>query len=462
MAGLSDRGGRRQRLFPACHPDRAALAGRSNDFRIPFGAMTSMTLIPASHSRFGWSRSGFLGGAGQGGPLRLVGIVSVIALAVGVAIFASMHGNRFLPQSQVAKMKPGNLLPGGLQGTPAQDALLKIDSQEKALKAQEKHESYTPSMPSSNPFNGPPPGEVGVGASPEFAPTLAKVETPPPPAIVPEPAPAYTPREPLSPEHELNGARFERVASDDGAAEAAAADAQGAHQQRQKAIGDMLNSWNARPPQTTVVLEPAVLKEGSSGDPAALTKNLGGATAEKVLVPAGRFVYAHTILAVDSDTNGPIVLEADTGPIAGDRMIGTFSKSGLDRLIVRVETVEHRGKALEANGIVVAPDSMEEAVATSVDEHYLERFVLPAAAAFVQGLGTAVAMGNSTTTVSPFGGTTQSFGPLTVKQEALVAGGAAAQAVGNAMTASIPKGPTVHLAANVSVGVMFLSNVSIK
>src|SRR5271170_6387248 len=221
-------------------------------------------------------------------------------------------------------------------------------------------------------------------------------------------------------------------------------------------------AWSSKPPQTTVVLEPAVLKEGA-GDPPALGKGVGsGTTPEKVLIPAGRGVYAHTILAVDSDTNGPIVLEADTGPIAGDRMIGSFSKSGNDRLIVRVETVEHRGKALEANGIVVAPDSMEEAVATSVDEHYLERFVLPAAAAFVQGLGTAVAMGNSTTTVSPFGGTTQSFGPLTVKQEALVAGGSAAQAVGNAMTASIPKGPTVHLAANVSVAVMFLSNVSIK
>ena len=48
-----------------------------------------MTLIPASHSRFGWFRSGLLGGAGRGGPLRLVGIVSVIALGVGVAIFAS-------------------------------------------------------------------------------------------------------------------------------------------------------------------------------------------------------------------------------------------------------------------------------------------------------------------------------------------------------------------------------------
>ena len=161
-----------------------------------------MTLIPASHSRFGWFRSGLLGGAGRGGPLRLVGIVSAIALAAGVAIFASMHSDRFQPQSQVAKMKPGNLLPGGLQGTPAQDALLKIDSQEKAHKAEEKHQSYTPPMPSSNPFNGRMPGEVGVGASPEFGPPLAKVETPPPPAIVPEPPPAFTPPERLAPEHE--------------------------------------------------------------------------------------------------------------------------------------------------------------------------------------------------------------------------------------------------------------------
>ena len=110
-----------------------------------------------------------------------------------------MHSNRFLPQSQVAKMKPGNLLPGGLQGTPAQDALLKTDLQEKAHNAEEKHESYTPPIPSSYPFNGPPPGEVGVGASPDFRPTLTKIDTPPPPAIVPEPPPAYTPPERLAP-----------------------------------------------------------------------------------------------------------------------------------------------------------------------------------------------------------------------------------------------------------------------
>lgn len=422
-----------------------------------------MSLIPSSHSRFQQLRNGIFGGAGRGGPVRLVVIGGTLAAGIGAAAYLSAHNNVRPLASQVTKMKPGNLLPGGTQGTPAQDALQKVDSQEKAKAAQAKHESFTPAIPSSTPFNGHMPGEVGVGDTQAVEqPAPPKVDMPPAPTIVPPEKPAYTPPETLPPGREFNGARIEKVAAGGAEGQGEAEEAQGARQRRDKAIDDLVNGWSSRPPQTTVVLEPAALKEGA-GDPPALTKALGGgATVEKVLIPAGRGVYAHTILAVDSDTNGPIVLEADTGPISGDRMIGTFSKSGLDRLIVKVSTVEHRGKSLEANGIVIAPDSMEEAVATSVDEHYLERFVVPAAAAFVSGLGQAVALGNSTTSVSPFGGTTQTFGPMTMKQEALVAGGTAATAVSNAMTSSIPKGPTVHLAANVSVGVMFLSNVSIK
>ena len=77
-------------------------------------------------------------------------------------------------------------------------------------------------------------------------------------------------------------------------------------------------------------------------------------------------------------------------------MIGNFSKNGYDRLVVRVSTIEHQGHALDVNGIVVAPDTMETAVASSVDEHYVERFMLPAAAAFVQGLGQAIATTTNT------------------------------------------------------------------
>ena len=427
-----------------------------------------MSLIPSTHSRFAWFQTGLFGGAGRGGPGRIVAIGGVLACMVGGAFLLSVRHRNGPPVSQVTKMKPGNLLPGGLQGTPAQDALQKEDSQEKAKAAEAAHKSYTPPIPSSTAFNGPLPGEVGMGAPVAPDASMAK-PMPPAPAIVTPPPPTYTPPEHAvfdrpAGENEISGARVTRIAAGDVGGDETSEEGKSAREQRQKAIGDLVNSWSSRPPQTTVVIEPTSLKQGADDPPAKVGAKRAdsGVTSGRMLVPAGRGIYAHTVVAVDSDTNGPIVLEADTGPISGDRMIGTFSKSGNDRLIVKVETVEHRGTPLEANGIVIAPDSMETAVASSIDEHYVERFILPAAAAFMSGLGQAVALGNSTSTVSPFGGTTQTFGPLTFKQEALVAGGAAASAVSTALSAETPKGPTVHLAANVSVGVMFLSNLSVK
>ena len=172
-------------------------------------------------------------------------------------------------------------------------------------------------------------------------------------------------------------------------------------------------------------------------------------------------MFAHTVLAVNSDATSPVVLQADSGPIAGDRMLGQFSREN-DRLIVRINTIEHNGEPIGVDGVVIAPDTMEAAVASSVDEHYLTRFVLPAAAAFVQGLGQALATTSNTVGVlSPFGGASY-LTRLSLPQQMGVAAGAAAGQIGNALNQAAPKGPTVHLDANVTVGVMFLANVTAK
>ncbi len=183
-----------------------------------------------------------------------------------------------------------------------------------------------------------------------------------------------------------------------------------------------------------------------------------GNAAGRILVPAGRGIYAHPILAVNSDASSPVVLQADSGPIAGDRMIGTFARQN-DRLVIHINTVVHDGENLSADGVVIAPDTMEAAVASNVDQHYLTRFILPAAAAFVAGLGQALATTSNTTAVlSPFGGAAYAT-HLNFNQQLGVAAGAAAQQVGTVLNQAAPKGPTVSLDANVSVGVMFLSNV---
>jgi intracellular multiplication protein IcmE len=102
---------------------------------------------------------------------------------------------------------------------------------------------------------------------------------------------------------------------------------------------------------------------------------------------------------------------------------------------------------------------MQAAVASGVDQHYIARFLLPAAAAFVEGLGNAIATTSNTTQVlSPLGGATSST-DLNFHQQLGVAAGAAAGQIGSTLDQDAPKGPTITLDANVAVGVMFISDV---
>jgi len=393
----------------------------------------------------------------------MVAIAGVGAAMVVTVVVVSMRSETAPLESAVASMPAVNPLPGGTHSNKAQDALLLRHAQDRAAEAARTKESYTPPIPASKLTNARPALDPLIAEPVE--PTIVEARRPAVVSVVPvvAPPPAYVPPEaPLI--HRVASTTPVEVSPD-----------------VKLAVDQLMRGFEGRAPRTDIVLMPGDrgLGEGSlarsnPGAGGAGGDNRGDATGAivpaakatspaaasgRVLVPAGRGIYAHTVLAVDSDTGGPIVLEADTGPLAGDRMIGSFGKNGAERLVVRVNTIEHRGKTLGASGLVIAPDSMETAVASSVEPHYFERFVLPAAAAFVQGLGQAIVAGNSTVVTTPFGGTISYYDKLDLQQQLAVAAGASAREVGTELKRATPKGPTIHLAANVNVGVMFLADV---
>ena len=397
--------------------------------------------------------------AASAGPRRLaamlLGGTAIAALVVTVA----MTGTRAPPKSQVARMPGVDPLPGGLHSNPQQDKLALQDAQEHAAEAYGAGSSYTPRIAASQPITLASLG--GAQAAPA-----------PIPGHLPAPHLTQITARTVVPAR--GSPMVQQVAQTNGTGQQA--DPYGAP------IGDLLGRWGARSPRTDVVLPPTVPSDaelastntasprrpaatGAAEVPVAATMapRLSVDPAGRVLVPAGRGIFAHTVLAVNSDTGGPIVLQADTGSIAGDRMIGTFSRAGSSELlVVRVNSVEHAGETLPADAIVIAPDTMETAVATSVDQHYVSRFLLPAAAAFVQGLGAAIATTTNTDTVlSPFGGAAYST-RLNLPQQLGVGAGVAAGQVGNALRQAAPTGATVNLAANVNVGVMFLTNLTAR
>ena len=250
----------------------------------------------------------------------------------------------------------------------------------------------------------------------------------------------------------------------------------------QAAIAQVLAGWGSKAQVTEVVLKPedeqrtagngagsggghtggqALVQNAAVQGPVPNALRLGGRPGGRVLMPAGRGVYARTVLAASSDQGGPVVVEALSGPVAGSRMTGGFERRE-DRLVVRLDSITlPDGQQQRIEALVIAPDSMETSVASSVDQHYASRFILPVAAAFVSGLGQAIAQSNTTSNLSPFGSVT-GFSRLNLGQQLGVGAGVAGTQLSDILREAAPKGPTVRLDANVNVGVVFLAPLTVS
>ena len=177
-----------------------------------------------------------------------------------------------------------------------------------------------------------------------------------------------------------------------------------------------------------------------------------------VVMPALRWVTGRTVIATNTDSGGPVVAEITSGPLAGDRVKGTAQKHE-DRLTVTInEMTLQDGRTVPVNAMLMAPDSKETAVASSVDHHYIPRIVLPTLAAGIQGLGQALALSGSSVFSGPYGAS-QNYNTFNGGQLAGIAAGTAAGQLNQVLQQQTPKQSTVNLAAEVDVGIMFLAPV---
>ena len=406
-------------------------------------------------------RSGnVLSAAGRAGPRRLLMIGTAFAALAGLVVVVTSGGQRRVIESRDAKLGKVDPLPGGTHSTPEINALAFHAETQQAASALRAGQSYTPPLAASLPAQQTPAGaETAVPTAQQPATPMVVFHAPAAPMRVVLPTEVAVQPEATAPSPGIIPVQ-------------AVADPKQMEPYKHQ-IADLFSQWGGRLPRTEVVT-PENDSGNAQGDPPAALRatataardNAAPAAASvrpddaggRVLIPAGRGVYAHPILALNSDQSSPAVFQADSGPIAGDRMIGSFSRQG-DRLIIRVNSIIDKGEEISADGVVIAPDTMEASVASDVDQHYLMRFALPAAAAFVQGLGQAIATTSNTAAVlSPFGGATTTT-HLDLNQQLGVAAGAAAGQIGSVLNQAAPKSATVSLEPNVAVGVVFLSNV---
>ncbi|GFE97793.1 DotG/IcmE/VirB10 family protein [Gluconobacter sp. Gdi] len=413
-----------------------------------------------------------LSSATRGGNRRLVLLGASAVSVIALVLVVSHHETKQMPKSDPGQIAEMNALPAGTNTNPEQDRLRHLQNTETAQKSEGAGQSYTPDLAPAvtRADKGEKKDAVlsydGAHGQPQEVGYSAPITPPAPP-----PTPPHIENAPQAPLVQTDPAY-----SSSGNGETSQAEQQEREKRRARYVAEIArieSGLQTRPPVSD--LQEAVFKPEQEGQPQAektmATRGATGASAAATashdtaappaLIPAGRGIYAHTVTATDSDLSGQIVLEADSGPIAGDRMIATVARApGNEQLlVVQVNKIIHQGRNLATNGVVMAPDTMKQGVASSVDPLIFQRFVMPAAAAFVQGLGQAIeTTSNVSGSYSALGGMNY-IQRLNMGQQLGVAAGSAASAVNSALTQDTPTRSRIILAANVNVGVMFMDPV---
>lgn len=119
---------------------------------------------------------------------------------------------------------------------------------------------------------------------------------------------------------------------------------------------------------------------------------------QEILLPAGEIVYAQLLTEANSDSPGPVLAEILSGPFRGSRILGSFEvQEQGDVLTINFDTLVIDEESISVDAVALDPETTLPGMATEVDHRYLQRVILPAAAAFVEGFANAVSETGSTT-----------------------------------------------------------------
>lgn len=181
---------------------------------------------------------------------------------------------------------------------------------------------------------------------------------------------------------------------------------------------------------------------------------------EIILLPAGEIEYAQLITEANSDTPGPILAQIHSGPLKGAKLLGSFD-TVKEKLVLRFDQIVIDGINYQANAVAVDPKTAGPGLATEVDNRYFTRIVLPAAAAFIEGVARAVAQSESTTVTVDDSSTSSTQEDLDLNQELASGGEELAKEVGEELDRiADTTQPLIRVAAGTPMGVLFVDPVT--
>ena len=209
----------------------------------------------------------------------------------------------------------------------------------------------------------------------------------------------------------------------------------------------------------------ALLTENQAGDEQEQTAlaqedvQSAGETAQEVLLPAAEIVYAQLLMEANTDVPGPVLAEIMSGPLKGSRLLGGFQEQN-KLLTLNFNKVVYEEEALSVSAVAIDPATTLPGMATEVDNRYFKRIILPAAAAFVRGMASAVAQ-SGRTNITVRGETVAEENKKANKDQQVATGvreaGQEVEEILNEITTQTKT--MVRIAAGTPIGVLFVEPV---
>ena len=233
-----------------------------------------------------------------------------------------------------------------------------------------------------------------------------------------------------------------------------------------KQMTSILKTTESRKPQYALIMsdkdyatmieeeEKAAAKTG--GSDGNLTNPDG--TVVDIIQPAGEIVFAQLITQANTDAPGPVLAQIMSGPLKGARLLGSF-KAEEEYLVLSFDTVVLEGISYQADAVALDPKTANPGLITSINRRYFKRVVLPAAAAFIEGLGEAVADSGNDIYVSD-GTIVGSRNDLDTREELYEGVEEAASKAGSILDAEAARTrPRLIVASGTPIGVLFIEPV---
>lgn len=230
----------------------------------------------------------------------------------------------------------------------------------------------------------------------------------------------------------------------------------------------ILATKTARDPVYMLVTDPNYLqkqrddaqKKAADAQTADAAKVTGDGDVVNILIPAGTVEYAQLITEANSDTEGPILAQLVSGPLAGAKLLGTFTTED-EFLVLNFSAIVIDGISHPTEAIALNPDTTSPGMVTDIDHRYFSRIVLPAAASFVTGLGEGIVQVNETTVNAGSGTTISSKSELDPTQELFSGIKEASSAIGDILTEDGKETePLIRVQSGTPMGLLFVQPVT--